>query len=467
MGMGRKKQRQESLWIATQELPRTKGHVFYERVNRMLEGDGFDRFVEDTCRKFYAPVMGRPGVVPGVYFRMLLVGYFEGINSERGIAWRCADSLSLREFLGAGLSDNVPDHSSISRTRRLIDLETHALVFHWMLERLAGHGLIDGKTLGVDATTLEANAAMRSIVRRDTGNSYEDFLTELAQASGIETPTRAEMARLDRKRPKKGSNDDWVHPDDPDAQITKMKDGRTHLAHKLEHAVDMKTGAVVGVTVQGAATGDTTTIKETLIRTAENMEKLARNPKTEAQIREDWLSEVVADKGYHSNETMVDLRELDVRTYISEPDRGRRRWKNKPDEQQAVYANRRRIRGERGKQLLRSRSMMLERPFAHGLETGGMRRVHLRGRENILKRFLVHYAALNLGLLLRQKFGQGTPRSLQDGSAAYFAAQIVLFCSQIVLHTQHELRQLGIEPKTAIRSGIPAVSENCTSATDC
>ncbi len=467
MGMGRKRRRQESLWIATQELPRTKGHVFYERVNRILEEDGFDPFVEEACQKFYAPVMGRPGVVPGVYFRMLLVGYFEGIDSERGIAWRCADSLSLREFLGIGLTDGTPDHSSVSRTRRLIDLETHAQVFHWMLERLAGHGLIDGKTVGVDATTLEANAAMRSIVRRDTRNSYEDFLKELAHASGIETPTRAELARLDRKRPKKGSNDDWVHPDDADAQITKMKDGRTHLAHKLEHAVDMKTGVVLGVTVQGAATGDTTTIKETLIRTAENMEKLASNPKTEAQIREDWFSEVVADKGYHSNETMVDLRELGIRTYISEPDRGRRRWKNKPDEQQAVYANRRRIRGERGKELLRHRGMMLERPFAHGLETGGMRRVHLRGRENILKRILVHYAALNLALILRQKFGQGTPRSLQDRSAAYFAAQIVLFCVQMALQTHHELRQLDIEPNVAIESDVTTVSENLTSATGC
>ena len=433
MGMGRKKRRQDSLWVPTQELPRTGGHVFYERVSRILEEKGFDRFAEDKCQKFYAAVMGRPSLAPGVYFRMLLVGYFEGIDSERGIAWRCADSLSLREFLGAGLSGTVSDHSTVSRTRRLIDVETHAEVFGWMLSQLAESGLIDGKTVGVDATTLEANAAMRSIVRRDTEESYEAFLTRLAKASGIETPTRADLARLDRKRPKKGSNKEWEHPHDPDAGITKMKDGRTHLAHKLEHAVDLKTGAVLGMTVQGSATGDTTSLHETLIRTAENMEKLSSNRKTREQIRHDWLSEVVADKGYHSNDTMVDLHALEIRTYISEPDRGRRRWKNKPDAQQAVYANRRRIRGERGKELLRRRGMFLERPFAHGLETGGMRRIHLRGRDNILKRFLVHYAALNLGLLLRSKFGKGTPRSLQDLSWRYFAVQLVLLCTQMLL----------------------------------
>ena len=252
MGMGRKKDRQATLWVATAELPRTAGHVFYERVNRILDQAKFDRFVEDACEQFYAEVMGRPSVAPGKYFRMLLVGYFEGIDSERGIAWRCADSLSLRGFLGVGLSEGVPDHSTVSRTRRLIDLETHGKVFSWMLGVLAGEGLIDGKTVGVDASTLEANAAMRSIVRRDTGEAYNQFLTRLAKASGIETPTQTELGRLDRKRSKKGSNKEWEHPHDPDARITKMKDGRTHLAHKVEHAADMKTGAILAVTVQGA-----------------------------------------------------------------------------------------------------------------------------------------------------------------------------------------------------------------------
>ena len=416
MALGRKKQRQDSLWIGTQELPRTGGHVFYERVNRVLEENGFDRFVEDACEKFYAPVMGRPGLAPGVYFRMQLVGYFEGLDSERGIAWRCADSLSLREFLGAGLTGAVPDYSTVSRTRRLIDLETHEAVFAWMLGVLAGAGLVDGKTIGVDASTLEANAAMRSIVRRDSGEAYNDFLTGLAKESGIETPTRADLAKLDRKRPKKGSNKEWEHPHDPDARITKMKDGRTHLAHKVEHAVDMKTGAVLAVTVQAADQGDTTTIEETTIEAARQMERLGADP--ELKIRDDFLAELVTDKGYHSNDTMTVFREVGIRTYVSEPDRGQRNWKDKSEEKEAVYANRRRIRGERGKELLRQRGMMLERPFAHTLETGGMRRVHLRNRENILKRILIQYAALNLSLLLRHGFGKGTPRGLQGRCVA-------------------------------------------------
>ena len=382
MALGRKKRRQESLWIATRELPRTGGHVFYERVNRVLEEKGFDRFVEDACQKFYAPVMGRPGVVPGAYFRMQLVGYFEGLDSERGIAWRCADSLSLREFLGVGLAATVPDYSTVSRTRRLIDVETHGEVFTWMLLVLAGAGLIDGKTVGVDASTLEANAAMRSIVRRDNGEAYNDFLTRLAKESGIETPTRADLAKLDRKRAKKGSNKQWKHPEDPDARITKMKDGRTHLAHKVEHAVDMKTGAVLAVTVQEADRGDTQTIEKTTTEAAGQMERLAADPGL--KLRDNFFSELVTDKGYHSNDTMTVFREVGIRTYSSEPNRGRRNWKNKTEEKEAVYANRRRIRGERGKHLLRQRGLMLERPFAHTLETGGMRRVHLRHRDNIL-----------------------------------------------------------------------------------
>jgi len=361
MAMGKKRDRQQEMWIATNELPRSRGHIFYDWANQILNSAGFDRFAESECLQFYkSETMGRPSIAPGVYFRMLLIGYFEGIDSERGIAWRCADSLSLKSFLGYGLADATPDHSTISRTRRLIDIETHGRIFTWMLQVLASHGLVDGKTIGVDATTLEANAAMRSIVRRDTGESYSDFLTRLAKTSGIETPTKEDLAKLDRKRPKKGSNEEWEHPDDPDAKITRMKDGRTHLAHKAEHAVDMETGTVLAVTLQEANAGDTTTICDTLITVAEQMETLTEDRETARWIAPNWLSELVTDKGYHSNETLIDLQEFEIRSYISEPNRGRRNWIGKGEERAAVYANRRRIRGERGKRLLLGRSVGIQ-----------------------------------------------------------------------------------------------------------
>ena len=406
------------MWVPIDELPRSAAHPFYHRLNRILDDAGFDAFVETQCAKFYAPVMGRPSLPPGRYFRLLLLGYFEGLDSERAIAWRAADSLSVRTFLHLDLHDPVPDHSTISRTRRLMDLETHAAVFTWILQRLADAGLVTGQTIGIDATTLEANAALRSIVRRDTGEPYQDFLTKLAQASGIETPTRADLARLDRKRKKKGSNDDWTHPHDPDAKITKMKDGRTHLAHKAEHAVDLETGAVVAVTVQDADEGDVATSRETLIDGAENIETVVPAGA--------GLHEVVADKGYHSNQELVDLEALGVRSYISEPDRGRRSWKGKAVARDAVYRNRRRIRGARGQRLLRLRGERLERPFAHLYETGRLRRVHLRGHDNIRKRLLVHAAALNLGLLMRRVVGVGTPRSLQGRVVALLGTLIDL-----------------------------------------
>ena len=418
MGKKRKRNRQASMWVATADLPQSAGHPFYERLNQVLDDAGFDAFVEDQCARFYADGVGRPSLAPGRYFRLLLLGYFEGLDSERAIAWRAADSLSIRHFLDFELHDPPPDHSTLSRTRRLIDVETHHAVFTWVLQRLADAQLVKGRTLGIDATTLEANAALRSIVRRDTGEAYEAWLTRLAAASGIATPTRAELARFDRKRKKKGSNDDWTHPQDPDAKITKMKDGRTHLAHTAEHAVDLETGAVVGVTVQDADDGDTTTMVETLITAADQVDAVLPAGT--------GLAEVVGDKGYHSNETMVAFAALGIRSYVSEPDRGRRHWMGKAAAQQAVYANRRRIRGARGRRLLRRRGELLERPNAHLYETGGMRRTHLRGHPNILKRLLVHVCGFNLGLLMRQLTGVGTPRSLQGRAAAVFDTLIGL-----------------------------------------
>ena len=339
---------------------------------------------------------------------MLLLGYFEGLDSERGIAWRAADSLAVRRFVGLGLDVAAPDHSTISRTRRLIAVEAHRAVFTWVQARLVTAGLLTGRTVAIDATTLEANAAMRSIVRRDTGERYQEFLTRLAAASGLKTPTREALARLDRRRKKRTSNQDWQNPFDPDAEITKMKDGRTHLAHKAEHAVDLDSGALVAVTRQGANVGDTTSLVTTARVAAQQVEAAHVASSTPAAV-----AEIVADKGYHSNQTMIDLATVAVRSYIAEPDRGRRHWTQTPAAQAPVYGNRRRIRGVRGTRLMRRRGEYVERSFAHVYDTGGLRRTHLRGHQNILKRLLVHAGAFNLGLLMRQAFGRGTPRGWQ------------------------------------------------------
>jgi transposase len=416
MVMGTRQSEQGSLWVATAALPKSPGHPFYTRLNALLDANDFDEFVEGQCVRFYASVMGRPSLAPGRYFRLLLVGYFEGIDSERGIAWRASDSLAVRAFLRLPVDEPPPDHSTISRTRRVIDRESHRAVFTWVQQRLVAAGLLKGKTVAVDGTMLEANAAMRSIVRRDTGASYQEFLSGLAQASGIATPTRADLARVDRKRKKKTSNEDWKYPWDPDAKIAKMKDGRTHLAYKAEHAVDLETGALVAVTLQDADQGDTTTIIETVIAAAEQSE----DAQAERQAPEP-LAEIIADKGYHSNQIMIELAAVGLRTYVAEPDRGRRDWSEEPAARTLVYANRRRLRGARGRRLLRQRGERSERSFAHLYDTGGMRRTHLRGHTNILKRLLIHAGGFNLGLVMRHLIGRGTPRGLQDRLATVIA----------------------------------------------
>jgi len=289
-----------------------------------------------------------------------------------------------------------------------------------VLKVLADYDLIQGKTVGIDATTLEANAAMRSIVRKDTKQNYQEFLTDLAKASGIETPTREDLAKLDRTRKNKASNDDWENPNDPDAKIAKMKDGSTHLAHKAEHAVDMESGAVLAVTLQGADKGDPTTLIETIVAATENLRAVADDVRTEEKLDENWMSEVAADKGYHSNGSMTDLREMNIRSYVSEPKRKRRNWKDDPDARAAVYANRRRIRGKRGKHLMCKRGELIERSFAHSYETGAMRRTYLRHHDNIAKRLFVHIGGFNLGLVMRRLIGIGKPRRLQGLAALIF-----------------------------------------------
>ena len=422
MGTQQARQKQEDLFYASEQAE-APGHPFYQQLNTVLEQAKFDAFCEQRCRKFYHTRLGRPSLAPGVYFRLLLIGFFEGLGSERGIAWRVADSLSLRRFLNYGLNEATPDHVTISRTRRLLDEATHQAVFTLVLTEVARRGLLKGKTMGIDATTLEANAAMRSIVRRDTGENYMEYLRRLAQEAGIEAPDE-ELRRADRKRKKKASNEDWVNPHDADAEVTKMKDGSTHFAYKAEQAVDLDTGAIVAITTHGGTTGDTTSVEETLPAAGLAVAQQIATPTAQGhyKVQEQGICEVVTDKGYHSGSSLMAMREMGVRSYVSVPKQPRRNWKNKAPEQAAVYANKRRVEGERGKQLLRRRGEFLERPFAHQYQTGGLRRVHVRGRGNVAKRVLVQAAAFNLALILRSLTRAGTPRGLADLNTALFCA---------------------------------------------
>lgn len=415
MAMGKREaEQQQDLFVTHDRLPRSPGHVFYRKLNRVLAEGGFDRWIEALCEPHYCPGVGRPSVPPGVYFRMLLVGYFEGINSQRGIAWRCSDSLSLREFLGIPLGEDSPDHSSLSYIRQRLPLEVHQEMFVWVLALLNQKKLLKGKTVGVDSTTLEADAAMKSIVRRDTGEDWKEYLTRLMKEEGLidkedDPPSDEELRKFDKSRKdKQVSNAEWTSPTDPDARIAKMKDGTTHLAYKAEHVLDLETEAILAAEIYPADYGDTQTLEDSLHHAQMNQEAAG----SEAEIKD-----AVADKGYHSNGTLANLREhTPYRSYVPEPElKHARVWTDKPPEQKdAVYANRRRTRGQRGKKLQRMRSERLERSFAHVCETGGARRTWLAGIENVQKRYLISAAAHNLGLLMRSLFKMGTPRGLQQ-----------------------------------------------------
>lgn len=414
MAMGkRSRESQQELFVAAEQLPTGGGHAFYEKLGRLLAEAGFDDAVEALCEPFYEgdEKRGRPSIPPGAYFRMLMVGYFEGIGSQRGIAWRCGDSLSLRKFLGVKLNEGVPDHSSLTRIRDRLPLEVHQKAFELVLAIAAERGLLKGKTIAIDSTTLEANAAMKSIVRRDTGENWKQYVVGLMKEEGLveegEEPTDEEVRRFDKKRKnKKASNEDWESPVDPDARITRMKDGRTHLAYKAEHAVDLDTDLILAAEVYPADHGDSKTLCDTA---------MAAQTRLSEAGREERVEQVVADKGYHAAEQLELARGLGLRTYIPEPQRRHAsRWDDKPGGyKQAVDANRRRTKTEKNSRLQRLRSERVERSFAHICETGGARRSWLRGVEKVQKRLLATATARNLGLVMRKLFGVGKPRALQ------------------------------------------------------
>jgi transposase len=449
MALGRQGDRQTDLMVGWAELPRSPGHAFYDRLQAVLVEAGFDSFAEQECALYYASKLGRPSLPPGRYFRMHLVGYFEGIDSERGLEWRCADSLSLREFLRLGLSEPVPDHSWLSRTRSRLPLEVHAAIFTWVLQRLAEHGLIQGDRIGVDASTMEANAALRAIVRRDSGESYREMLERLAKESGIATPTADDLIRLDRQRPgKRLSNQDWASPTDPEAKVAKLKDGRTRLAYKPEHAVDLDSGAIVAATIHPADQGDTTTLPETLQAAEANLATVDTAPTPEDP------AELVADKGYHSRDGLKKLEDGAWKSRIAEKKvKGVNRWRGDAEAQRAVYNNRTRLRSGVAKEAFKRRAELVERSFALTLDRGGMRRAWLRGRENLHKRYLVHVAGYNLGLIMRLLIGTGTPRELLARASAHLLAVTTAdaFTGMLIVTTGSEAAMLVVSVKPRLQ----------------
>jgi transposase len=443
MALGKHREEQQEMWVATTSLPKSVGHVFYRKLNRLLAEADFDRTVEKMCESCYHAHLGRPSIPPGVYFRMLLVGYYEGIGSQRGIAWRCADSLSLREFLGVPLTEDTPDHSSLTRVRDRLPLEAHAAVFQWVLALAAEKKLLPGKTVAVDATTLEADAAMKSIVRRDTGEDWNEYLRRLMkEREGVENPTDEEIRRFDKQRKdKRVSNEEWVSATDPDSRITKMKDGTTHLAYKAEHVVDLKTELVLAASIRHADEGDADTMVDSVVEARVNL--------SEAGIDAE-IEEAVADKGYHATDTIELAESVNVRTYI--PERkikgdGRRNWQDVPEEKRRAFLNnRRRVRGARSKRLQRLRSELVERSFAHVCDTGGARRSWLHGIEKVQKRYLIAAVARNLGLVMRKLFGIGTPRGLQaEGGLSVFVRLVCLHIWSLLHRRQRFLESSRVD----------------------
>ena len=425
MSMGRRKRRvQGELWVASDALPAIPRHVFYEKLNELLAEGGFDDLVEELGEPFYADNVGRPGIPLGVYFRMLFVGYFEGIDSQRGIAWRCADSRSLAAFLGYPINDQTPDHSSLTRIRQRLSEEVHHQVFTFVLQLADEHRLLSNKTAAVDSTYLEANAAMKSIVRKESGEDWKEYLRRLAEEAGVEINNDEDLRKFDKQRTgKKVPNSEWESKTDPDSRIMKMKDGRTHLAYKAEHTVDLESEFLLDASVYAADRADSETLVESLTSAQQNLD--------EAEVGGRGIEEVAADKGYHSNENLAACRRWNyfgVRTYIPEPEsRYERRWTDKPPEYEEAYrANRRRVQGDRGKRLQKKRSELVERSFAHVCETGGARRTWLRGLENVNKRYQITAAARNLGLIMRQLFGIGKPRCLQGGFGLFYSLQLAI-----------------------------------------
>jgi transposase len=405
----KKQEKQSEFWVVASRLPAATPSRFYEVVERSLQEMEFAEKVWALCRPAYAAEAkgGRPGIDPVVYLKMLMVGFFEDLPSERAIAARCADSLSVRGFLGYDLCEATPDHSSLSVIRDRLGLEIYQGIFELILAALRSHGLLKGRHLGIDSSVLEANASLRSLTHRNTEENYWDYVRRLAAEAGLDPQDDQAVRRFDKKRPgRKTSNQEWVNPHEPEARIGKTKDGATDMIYKPEHVVDLETGAIVAAEVRPGDAADTAELPARMVEAGVTLERVMPEVAVEKLVQS-----MTGDKGYFALGEIAELQALGIRTVVSDPHAAQRRRDKLEKEERAVLSRAQRAVGsESGKQLLRRRGQHIERSFEHLLDEGGLRRATLRGRENLSKRHKVGAACYNLSQLLRRVHGIGTAR---------------------------------------------------------
>lgn len=409
--------------MATQQLPTSPKSTFYSKLDETLESFEFGAKVRAICVPAYKQTgTGRPGIDPVVYLKMIMVGFFEDLPSERAIAARCADSMSIRAFLHYELDEKTPDHSSFTIIRQRLGLDIYERIFTLTLQALREHGLLRGKNLGIDSSVIEANASLRALVHRNTEEQYWDYVKRLAAENGIDPADTAAVRKFDRHRPGKGSNQEWMNPYDPDAKIGRTKDGATDMIYKPEAVVDLDTGAIVQAQVHSGEQADHKEMATRVLEAQQNINEAAGEKLDTLTVHT-----VTSDKGYYAVNELQALQQEDIRTVIADPIDNRRLDKLEPAQKQAVRAARRSVKSKSGKALLRRRGMHIERSFAHILDCGGMRRTTLRGWENLNKRFKLAAAIYNLSQLMRKLFGIGTPKQLAALGRRLFLQLTCLF----------------------------------------
>lgn len=462
----KKKAAQAEFWVSTHQLPRSAKATFYAKLDETLESIGFAEKVREICAPAYKQTnVGRPGIDPVVYLKMIMVGFFEDLPSERAIAARCADSIAIRRFLNYELEENTPDHSSLTIIRQRLGLETYQKVFTLCLQALQEHGLLRGKHLGIDSSVMEANASLRALVNRNTAEQYWDYVKRLAAEQGIDPEDAAAVRKFDRQRPGKGSNQDWENPHDPDAKIGPRKHGGTDMIYKPETVVDLDTGAVVQAEVQPGDHTDHQGLATTILEAQQAINE-ARDEAADTLT----VETVTADKGYYAVNELQGLQHEQIKTVIADPVSNRRWDKLEPQQRQAVQAARRSTQSKYGKALLRRRGMHIERSFAHILDCGGMRRATLRGWKNLNKRFKLAAAFYNLSQLMRKLFGFGTPKQLAALARAILSvfSHLLSLIGHMTTNLTAQLRslnskrvQFNVEPATSPTLEMSHCSTGC------